>query len=56
MTYEEVYTEDTVRELAEDGVRVPSKEHMTCYRCAEADTCPMAWDLYNTDRDCLADH
>ena len=55
MTYDEVFTEQTVRELMEDGVRIPSKDEMTCDHCPEADTCPFAWDLYNTDNDCLAD-
>lgn len=55
MTYEEVYTEKTVRRLAEDGVRIPQKEHMTCYRCPKAETCRLAWDLYNVNDDCLAD-
>ena len=55
MTYEELYTEAVVDELARDGTRVPAKEHMTCYRCPQADTCELAWDLYNTDGDCLAD-
>lgn len=55
MTYEEAYTEDTLRDLAEDGVRVPPKEQMTCFRCPEAETCRLAWDLYNTGGDCLAE-
>jgi hypothetical protein len=55
MTYETIYTDKLVAELAEIGVCVPPKDQMTCYRCPDADTCPHAWDLYNTDRDCLAD-
>lgn len=54
MTYEEIYTEETVRELAEDGQPVPSKEDMTCSRCPDVDACNYAWDLYNVDGDCLA--
>ena len=54
MTYEEMHAAETVRRLAEDGTPVPPKEAMTCYRCPEADTCWLAWDLYNTNGDCLA--
>ena len=55
MTYEEMHAAETVRRLAEDGTPVPPKEAMTCYRCPEAGTCRLAWDLYNTNGDCLAD-
>lgn len=55
MTYEEIYTEAVVEELTRDGVRVPAKESMTCFGCHQADTCDYAWDLYNTNCDCLAD-
>ena len=55
MTYEETYTEEAVRRLAEDGLPVPPKEDMPCYRCPKAGTCRLAWDLYNTDGDCLAE-
>jgi hypothetical protein len=55
MTYEESYTEAVVEELTRDGVRVPAKEDMTCYRCPHANTCELAWNLYNTNCDCLAD-
>lgn len=27
----------------------------TCFRCPEAATCRSAYDLYNTDGDCLED-
>ena len=55
MTYEEMYSEDTVRRMEEAGICVPVKEDMTCNRCSEADTCWLAWDRYNTGGDCLAD-
>ena len=55
MTYEEEYSEDTVRRMEELGLSVPVKEYMTCDRCLDADTCLFAWDRYNTGGDCLAD-
>jgi hypothetical protein len=29
------------------------KEDLTCFYCRDCDTCPCAWDTYNTDGDCL---
>ena len=54
MTYEERYNEDSIRELGENGIPVPAKDMFTCNRCVDANTCRWAWDLYNTDGDCLA--
>jgi hypothetical protein len=55
MTYEELYTEAAICKLGEVGIPVPAKDEMTCNRCVDADTCSLAWDLYNTNGDCLAD-
>lgn len=52
--YEELYTEEAIQSLADAGLSVPPKDKMTCNGCAEAETCDLAWDLYNTDGDCLA--
>lgn len=30
-------------------------EEFTCHGCPSAGTCEFAWDLYNTDGDCLAE-
>jgi len=54
-TYEEIYTAEAIAELAKQGQPVPAKEDMTCLVCADRFDCPYAWDLYNTDGDCLAD-
>ena len=32
-----------------------AREDTTCWRCEDKDSCPWAWDPYNTDGDCLAD-
>lgn len=32
----------------------PSLMDITCEECGDNDTCPFAFDLYNTDGDCLA--
>lgn len=55
MKYEECFTPEIIDSLAKDGINVPSKEAMTCAQCVCADDCPYAWDLYNTEGDCLAD-
>ncbi len=34
-------------------VQWPDK--FTCDECGANDTCDLAWDLYNTDGDCLAE-
>lgn len=31
------------------------KEDTTCFYCPDNATCPCAWDIYNTDGDCLMD-
>ena len=54
-TYEELYTDEVVEELAAIGQPVPSKEDLTCSRCDCVGECQYAWDLYNTQGDCLAD-
>lgn len=51
-TYEELFTEDAVRDIENAGLSVPAKEDMTCNGCSEVETCPFAWDLYNTQGDC----
>jgi hypothetical protein len=33
----------------------PRLVDMTCYGCADNQTCPFRWDLYNTNGDCLAE-
>ena len=30
-------------------------DRSTCSECSEANHCKYAWDLYNTNGDCLAD-
>lgn len=29
------------------------KENYTCFDCPIKDTCPVAWDIYNLNGDCL---
>lgn len=31
-----------------------AKERSTCFKCVDEKTCPFAYDLYNTNGDCLA--
>lgn len=31
------------------------KSKFTCHTCDAKDTCPYAWDWYNTNGDCLAE-
>ena len=33
----------------------PAKEDLTCNTCDEKNSCLYAWDLYNTNGDCLAE-
>lgn len=54
-TYEELYTAETVKEMQDAGIEVPAKESMTCSNCVDTAICEFAWDLYNTDGDCIAD-
>jgi len=54
MTYEQVFTKEAVEQMVKDELTVPTKERMTCTTCADNQTCEFAWDLYNTDGDCLA--
>jgi len=54
MTYEEIYTQESLDCLAQADVVVPEKKEFTCNRCADSGTCEFAWDLYNTNGDCLA--
>ena len=54
-TYEEAFTPELIQSLEKDGMRVPAKEEMTCTTCPSAKDCDLAWDLYNTDGDCLMD-
>lgn len=54
-SYEEVFTDKIVESLIADGMRVPPKEEMTCTTCPSVKDCDLAWDLYNTDGDCLMD-
>lgn len=47
---EKIYMEP----LAGDGFEVEvSQQDLTCAYCLDKDTCDCAWDLYNTDGDCL---
>lgn len=55
MKFEEIYTNKAIEELNEMQLYVPSKEEFTCNKCPAADDCAFAWDLYNTNGDCLAD-
>jgi len=43
--------EQMLRQLAEGGWPF---ETITCDDCADKDSCEWAYDLYNTDGDCLA--
>lgn len=47
----------TFEELVEIGYNrpIPPKERFTCNECPDKDMCEFAWDLYNTDGDCLLD-
>jgi len=31
-----------------------TKGMLTCFNCIDRDTCDCAWDIYNTNGDCLA--
>jgi len=33
----------------------PPLDSLTCFNCADRETCPFVDDLFNTDGDCLAD-
>lgn len=35
------------------GIHVPQPAEFTCATCNAEETCESAWDLYNTDGDCL---
>jgi hypothetical protein len=37
------------------GREVTSKTSITCETCRSNDDCEFAWDLYNTNGDCLAE-
>lgn len=52
-TYEQVFTPERVIQMQADGIRVPTKEEMTCTKCSDVGICGYAWDLYNTDGECL---
>lgn len=54
MTYEEAFNQETIDRMVADGLDVPAKEDMTCHDCEHTGTCEFAWDLYNTNGDCLA--
>lgn len=55
MKYSELYTPEKIDGLAEVGMDVPAEDEFTCHFCADKDSCEFAWDLYNTDGDCIAD-
>lgn len=40
-------------DLRNHGIISPARE-VTCEKCQYNDACEYAWDLYNTDGDCLA--
>ena len=44
----------TDQEVATDPAKIP-KEDFTCHTCTSVDTCDYAWDLYNTQGDCLGE-
>jgi hypothetical protein len=46
MNYDEI-----VKMIEDYGLKV---EDITCHHCPQKDTCEYAYDLYNTDGDCLA--
>lgn len=33
--------------------QIDSIKEFSCYWCEDWDTCPVAWDLYNLDNECL---
>jgi DnaJ-class molecular chaperone len=37
-----------------NGTGIFDGRDFTCYRCKDVDICPGAWNLYNTNGDCLA--
>lgn len=53
-TYEELYTPAQQEEIFKAGMDVPPKDEMTCNNCDQVTFCELAWDLYNTQGDCLA--
>jgi hypothetical protein len=53
-TYEDLFTPEAVAQMKKDGLTVPDKGNMTCNGCPQVGTCDLAWDLYNTNGDCLA--
>ena len=52
--YEQLYTDEEIVDLAKDGISVPPKEDFSCNTCDDAPICEFAWDLYNTQGDCVA--
>ena len=53
-TYEEMFDEDGIKSILDSGLSVPSKESMTCNGCPSVAECEFAWDLYNTQGECLS--
>ena len=55
--------DDCLRVLAEDNKSIvergeepiPIPDSFTCDDCGGVDECEWAWDLYNTNGDCLAE-
>jgi len=51
------YNRDALREvrrMTRGGLRVNEKFYMTCFNCIGWERCEFAFDLYNTNGDCLA--
>ena len=40
---------------SEKGWELSKREDFTCSRCDRDESCEYAWDLYNTNGDCLAE-
>ena len=49
------YNREALRQLKREFVGDRIKDYsMTCHRCEGWESCPHAYDLYNTNGDCLA--
>lgn len=56
MTPRQPPTPEQLNYAKEMGWLVEGKlEEITCHNCANRETCRSAWDLYNTNDDCLED-
>jgi len=55
MTYEDLYPPSVIDKLSKAGINIPGKVDFTCNTCEDVAICEFAWDLYNTQGDCVAD-